>query len=572
MPGNRVACLAGGQRAHGSRVTPVEKYGLAVLLVCLVAGLALLLEKALGADYYFLWFPLLYSAVMFAALAGGIGVGILTTALGGLIASYFFLEPRFTLLSITDPRDVLSLTMFCLNGVIVSIVVDRVRRATTELTREETFQKAYQKLGILVQERTLELQKAYDRLVQETKERERLEEHLRQAQKMEAIGTLAGGIAHDFNNMLAIIIGNAELALDEIGEGAGAHQIDQVIKASKRAGDLVRQILTFSRKSERRCTLLKLGPLVKETSRLLRSTVPNTIEIKVSAEAECDTILADPSQIQQVLLNLSSNAAYAMREDGGTLFIGLSEASFEAGEPLPCAGMSASRYVRLTVRDTGTGIPEQIRDKIFDPFFTTKGPGQGSGMGLAVVFGIVKSCDGAISVESSDKGSCFSVFFPSSRGETEEEPAGTSLPTGRERVLVVDDEPSVVEVASLTLTRLGYRVMSAGSGPEALRKFVEDPYAFDLVITDHVMPDLTGMRLAEKILTVRADLPIILFTGYSETVSPEKARAAGISDFLMKPVAQRMMAETVRRVLDNRQITETAEHGRPARAVAVKRG
>jgi signal transduction histidine kinase/CheY-like chemotaxis protein len=551
---------------------PVGRYGLAVLLVCAVGGLTWLLERTLGAGYYFLWFPLFYSAVMFAALAGGVGVGIFATTLGALIATYFFLGPRLTLISVADPRDVLSLTVFCLNGVIVSVVVDRVHRATTELTREETFQKAYQKLGVLVQERTLELQKAYDRLVQETREREKLEEHLRQAHKMEAIGTLAGGIAHDFNNMLAIIIGNAELALDEIDDGAGTHQIDQVIKASKRAGDLVRQILTFSRKSDRQCALLRLGPLVEETSKLLRSTVPNTIEIKVDAETDCDTVFADPSQVQQVLLNLSSNAAYAMREEGGTLSIGLSEATFEAGKPVPSSGMRSGRYVKLTVRDTGTGIPEQIRDKIFDPFFTTKDPGQGSGMGLAVVFGIVKSCEGAISVESSENGSCFSVFLPSVRGQTEEEPVRTSLPTGTERVLVVDDEPSVVEVTSRTLMRLGYRVTSAGGGPEGLRRFAEDPYAFDLVITDHVMPDLTGMRLAEKMLMIRADLPIILFTGYCETVSPEKAKGAGISDFLMKPVAQQTMAETVRRVLDNRQKAISTEQGRPAHAAGLRRG
>ncbi len=373
---------------------------------------------------------------------------------------------------------------------------------------------------------------------------------------MEAVGALAGGIAHDFNNMLAVILGNAELALDDIldGTSGGVHQIKQILKASNRAKDLVRQILTFSRKSEGQRKPLKLTPLLKETSKFLRSSLPSSINIDLDISADSDAILADPSQIQQILMNLSTNAAHAMSEDGGTLTIRLSDAAFGEGEPTPDNNMQPGRYVVLTVRDTGTGIPREVRDRMFEPFFTTKEPGRGTGMGLAVVFGIVKGHEGAITVETkAGEGSAFSMFFPSCQGAAEEEPREQgALPTGKETVLLVDDEPSVVEIVSGTLKRLGYEVTTAEGGPEGWKKFKDNPHGFDLVITDQVMPDLTGMRLAERILAVRKDVPIILFTGYSETVSVEKAKAAGISELLMKPVVKRTLAETVRRVLDRR--------------------
>jgi PAS domain S-box-containing protein len=388
-----------------------------------------------------------------------------------------------------------------------------------------------------------------------------LEEQLRQAHKMEAIGTLAGGIAHDFNNMLAVILGNAELALDEIDdrtEGLG-YQLEQILKASKRARELVKQILTFSRKTRGQKKPLKLIPLVKETTELLRGSLINTIDIELDISVDSDTILGDLSQIQQVLMNLATNAAHAMREDGGVLTIALSEATFGEKDPKPDRDIQPGRYIVATVRDTGTGISMDVRDRIFEPFFTTKEAGQGTGMGLAVAFGIVKNHGGAITVQSkAGKGSTFRVFLPSHGGVLDEEPAKRgSLPRGDEKVLVVDDEDSVVEVASETLKRLGYHVTTAASGAEAWNKFKDSPQGFDLVITDHIMPNLTGMRLAEKMLAVRSSLPIILFTGYSETVSAEEAKAAGISEFLMKPIDARQLAETVRRVLDCRNTDQS---------------
>lgn len=386
----------------------------------------------------------------------------------------------------------------------------------------------------------------------------RLEEQLRQAQKMEAVGTLAGGIAHDFNNMLAVIIGNAEMALDDI-ESSGnvdGFEIEQILKASKRARDLVSQILTFSRKNVKQKRPLKVVPIIEESFNFLRASIPSTIEMEVDVSADSDTILADPSQVQQILVNLATNAAYAMRDDGGTLWISLSEELFVEGMPTPDAGMQPGKYLKLAVRDTGPGMSAAVSKRIFEPFFTTKEPGHGTGMGLAVVFGIVQSLGGAITVDSRlGRGSTFNVFFPVSEeaAEQEEREEGPLL-TGRGKILVVDDEPSVLETVSAMLRRLGYKVTTAGNGPEGWKKFKAKPHQWDLVLTDHAMPGMAGMRLAEKMLELRNDIPVVLFTGYSETVSPEKAREAGIADFVMKPVTGKELARTLRRVMERKRV------------------
>jgi signal transduction histidine kinase/CheY-like chemotaxis protein len=389
-------------------------------------------------------------------------------------------------------------------------------------------------------------------------ERNRLEEQLRQSQKMEAIGTLAGGIAHDFNNMLAVILGNAELILDEMNESsedmeAGRHNTDQIIKAAKRSRDLVKQILTFSRKSEspKRQTL-NLTPLVKESVKMLQGVIPSSIRVNLDISTDTDTILGDPSQIQQILMNMASNAVHAMREEGGTLTISLSQVKFNQGVLVP-DDLQPGRYVKLTVSDTGPGIAQDVCGRIFEPFFTTKQAGEGTGMGLAVVWGIVKNHLGAITVDSElGSGTMFNIFFPAKKKRSEESEEQVALRKGNERILLVDDEPSVLDVAARMLTGLGYEVTTALSGQEGLRIFEQDH--FDLVITDHVMPEMTGMRLAERILQKRADTPVILFTGYSDTVSRQITKQAGISEFVMKPLVKRELAETVRRVLDSRNM------------------
>ncbi len=421
--------------------------------------------------------------------------------------------------------------------------------------REEELREARDDLERRVEERTEELRKAYEKLKEEAEERQHMEEQLRQSHKLEAVGTLAGGIAHDFNNMLAVVLGNAELALDDLEDNDEArHYIDQIVKASKRARDLVRQILTFSRKSEHGKDPLILTALIKETYELLRASLPSTIHMELDVRAGFDTIMGDPSQIQQVLMNLATNAAYAMEERGGTLSIGLSNSTFTRLDRMPGPDMEPGTYVQLCVGDTGTGISGDVQKRMFEPFFTTKKPGEGTGMGLAVVYGIVKNHKGVISVESkADVGSTFTIFLPCAETAQRERPeqAGAA-PGGRERILLVDDEPAVVEMASRTLRRLGYDVVADTSGSRALGTFLEDPRRFDLVITDQMMPGLTGIDLAQRMLEVRKDLPIILITGYSETVSPEQATSAGISELVMKPLAKEEMAETVRRVLDGR--------------------
>lgn len=405
------------------------------------------------------------------------------------------------------------------------------------------------------------LQMNLDITEQRRAERERLqlEEQILHAQKMEAIGTLAGGIAHSFNNMLAVIIGNAELALEDIGTDGPYHNLEQILDASKRSRDLVKQILTFSRKNEGRRKELKLIPVIEETVKLLRSSLPTTISIKTDIRAISDTMYGNISQLQQVLMNLANNSAHAIGEDGGTLAIRLSEVAFKEQDQLPDRDLKPGRYLKLTIRDTGSGIPREIRERIFDPFFTTKPTGEGAGMGLAVAFGIVKSHRGTISVASKmGKGSVFKVFLPLSTLSVKEESAVADiLPTGKESVLVIDDETSVVEIVAAMLRRLGYQVTVARSGPEGWKSFSSNPDIYDLVITDNIMPQITGLKLAQRILELRSDMPIILLTGYSGTVFAEEARAAGITKFLVKPVLKRELAEAVREVLGGKAIVAT---------------
>jgi PAS domain S-box-containing protein len=382
------------------------------------------------------------------------------------------------------------------------------------------------------------------------------EEQLRQSQKMEAIGTLAGGIAHDFNNILAAIIGFTEMVLDDVADNKDVqHKMERVLKAAFRGRDLVKHILAFSRKAAPQRKEITLTSLVKETHALLRSSLPSTIQMPLVITTGDDHVLADSTQLQQVLMNLATNAAYAMREDGGRLTTRISSVTFPQGSILPDADMEPGDYVKLTVQDTGVGMTKEVRQRIFEPFFTTKGPGEGTGMGLAVVYGVVKNLGGTVTVQSEPgEGSTFEVLLPQAqRPDTKKEEAAASvLPTGTERILFVDDEELLVEMTRGMLEGLGYHVTVTANGMDAWNLFRENPSRFDLVITDQTMPDLTGVKLAQKMLKARKDTPIILCTGYSEMVSAEKAKEAGISAFVTKPVVRKELAETVRRVLDGR--------------------
>jgi CheY-like chemotaxis protein len=313
-------------------------------------------------------------------------------------------------------------------------------------------------------------------------------------------------------------------------------------------------MLTFSRNAEQEKRPLYLDSITKESVKFLRASMPSTIRMTVNVAYEPCLILADPVQIQQVLINLCTNASYAMREKGGILGIELGDVSVSPSDANPYA-IEPGLYVKLLVRDTGTGIPAHVKDRIFDPFFTTKGVGEGTGLGLSVVMGIVKQSGGYITVESEPgKGSTFVVYFPRVTGEPVAHAAGVeeALPTGYERILFVDDEEALIEMGEEILAELGYDVTSRMNSREALALFRLDPSCFDLVITDQTMPEMTGIDLAKEVLTIRADMPIIVCTGFSHLVDADKARAAGIKAFAMKPLTKKEIARTVRKVLDER--------------------
>ena len=369
---------------------------------------------------------------------------------------------------------------------------------------------------------------------------------------MESIGTLAGGIAHDFNNILAAIIGNAEMAMQILPEYSTAHKhLEQVLKSSDRARNLVKQILAFSRKSEEDQEPMEMKRAVTEVIKMLRSTLPATIEIRENCTSD-GWIMGSVIQMHQVLLNLCTNAFHAMRETGGVLGIDVCDVTVDAENVHAYHDLPPGLYVRLSVTDTGMGIAPAVINRIFDPFFTTKGVGEGTGMGLSVVYGIVKSHGGDITVESEPgKGTAFHVLLPIIEGKIKEQKkVEPTVPTGTERILFVDDDEIIVDIGQKLLEMLGYRVTAALSSTGALEIFQKEPGKFDLVITDYTMPHLTGYELAKKLMEMRPDIPIIMCTGYNETISAEKVKASGVREFLLKPLNVRQMGETVRRVLD----------------------
>lgn len=388
------------------------------------------------------------------------------------------------------------------------------------------------------------------------KEREKLETQLQQAHKMEAIGTLAGGIAHDINNILGIILGNTELAMDDIPEWNPARlNLKEVRIASLRAKDVVRQLLSFARKTELEKKPTNIVSIVKESFKLLRASIPTSIEIRQNIAKDVDTILADPTQINQVLINLCTNADHAM-PDGGIIEIILNNVELDEANTAQHPDLHLGRYVNLTVTDTGHGIPQEVIDRIFDPYFTTKEVGKGTGMGLAVVHGIVKGHNGTITVESeAGKGTTFSILFPATEKDAviESEPT-EKLPTGNERILIIDDEPSIVNMARQMLERLGYEVVTQMSSIEALELFCSKPDQFDLIITDMTMPSMTGDKLVKEILNIRPDMPTIISTGFSDKIDAEKVKEIGATEYVEKPVDMRSFAIKVRSVLDGKKV------------------
>lgn len=388
-------------------------------------------------------------------------------------------------------------------------------------------------------------------------EQAQLQSKLRQAQKMEAVGTLAGGIAHDFNNVLSPIIGFTELALAQLGaDHPVAPDLAQVLQAAKRARDLVQQILAFSRQSAGERKPLQIHLIVKEAIKLLRSSLPSSIDIRQQIDPESGIILADPTQIHQILMNLCTNAYHAMRpQGGGVLTIALSRLQLGGPEGKTAVpGLPPGPYVELMVKDTGCGMERMIIDKIFDPYFTTKPQNEGTGLGLAVVHGIVVSCGGHISVDSEPgKGTAFHILLPATEKQTvpAEIILQTVLPRGRgERIVVVDDEEIIITLQKKLLEELGYRVKAFVVAEEAQRLIAAEPDGTDLLVTDMTMPRLSGLDLARQVHAVRPDLPVILCTGFSELITEETANQAGIFRLLMKPVPTREFARTIREALD----------------------
>jgi len=383
-----------------------------------------------------------------------------------------------------------------------------------------------------------------------------LHEQLRHAQKLEAIGTLAGGIAHDFNNILFPIVGFTEMLQEDLPRESPLHlNVREILKATERARDLVKQILTFSRQADRKIRPLRMQIVLNEVVRLIRSTLPASIEIRQDIDPECGMVMADPTQIHQIAMNLVTNAFHAMEESGGILTIRLQDVNIDDPRNGSDIRLEKGGYACLTVEDTGVGMDCSVIEKIFEPYFTTKEKEKGTGLGLSIVHGIVKSYKGEISVKSRlGKGSVFEIYLPRiyHDPESEEGIEHRGLPSGNERVLLVDDEEPIVRLEKQMLDRLGYRTEMRTSAIEALEAFRARPGKYDLVVTDMTMPGLTGDRLAAEMMKIRPKIPVIICTGFSEKISSKKAESMGVKGFLMKPVVRLELAETVRRVLDEK--------------------
>ncbi|WP_306549337.1 PAS domain S-box protein [Desulfobulbus sp.] len=385
-------------------------------------------------------------------------------------------------------------------------------------------------------------------------EHKRLQDQLQQAQKMEAIGTLAGGIAHDFNNILGAVLGYAEMARDDCPQGSHvARHLDKVLEAGNRAKSLVKQILAFSRQNASERSAHNPARTVNEVVNLLRPILPSTIAISTQITAT-RSVRADPVQMHQVLMNLCTNAFQAMEQTGGALAITLAERTLTTADIGPRANLLPGDFAVLSVADTGPGIPPDIQERIFEPYFTTKDVGQGTGMGLSIVHGIVGDHGGFVTCASEPgSGATFQVFLPIIDGEAPLDAAATEpAVTGRGRILLVDDEKILVEMGQAMLERLGYAVTAYTSSLAALAAFQSEPECFDAVLTDQTMPGMTGIDLAGRMLQIRPGLPIILCTGYSSLVDETQAKARGIKGFAMKPLTRKAIAGLLRDVLEGR--------------------
>jgi nitrogen-specific signal transduction histidine kinase/ActR/RegA family two-component response regulator len=384
-------------------------------------------------------------------------------------------------------------------------------------------------------------------------ENQRLESQLTQARKMESIGILAGGIAHDFNNILAAIMGHVEIAqLNTPSDHPLHHNLSQILQAVYRAKDLVQQILTFCRLTDSQMQPVQLDQILKEVLRLLRASLPSTIDIHSHIDDGTGVILADPTRIHQILMNLCANSSHSMGEKGGRLDITLATLELDEREVEHINGLTPGKYLKLSVSDTGHGIHPNIQDRIFEPYFTTKESGKGTGMGLTMVNDIIRNHHGSIQVFSKvNEGTTFHLYFPRIEAEIiPEVQVPEQAPKGTERILFVDDEKDLADMVKRILEHLGYQAFAQTNSVEALETFRSIPDNFDLVITDMTMPNMTGDIFSEEIKKIRSDIPIILCSGFSPFINKEKAKNLGIKNFLMKPLAINDLAKAIRNALD----------------------
>lgn len=431
--------------------------------------------------------------------------------------------------------------------VFAMVLTEKLSLTTNKAQQYEFTNKLLEQTKKTLEQKILEQQQAEEKRVQ-------LENQLKHSQKLEAIGTLAGGIAHDFNNLLFAMLGYITMAKEELPENSAIKDdLEEAVKAANRAKDLIQQILTFSRQQEGERQPIRVASLIKEAMKMIRAFLPTTIEIREKIESDSAAILADPSQIHQIIMNLCTNSGYAMRKTGGTLEVSLTDVEVDS-EFAASYEIVIGKYLKLSVSDSGHGISEEDLEKIFDPFFTTKPVGEGTGMGLAVVHGIVKNHQGAITV-SSEKGvnTTFNIFFPViEEAIADKKKEFETMPKGDEHILVVDDDISLVKLEKRILERCGYKVTTAISSLEALEVFKENPTKYQLVISDQAMPKLAGANLAKELFEIRSDIRIILVTGYSSTISANQAKELGIREYIMKPIAPHEFSATVRRVLDDK--------------------
>nr|NJM00944.1 PAS domain S-box protein [Desulfobacula sp.] len=383
-------------------------------------------------------------------------------------------------------------------------------------------------------------------------EQTNLQDRLNQAQKMESIGTLAGGIAHDFNNILFPIVGHTEMLMEDIPDnGPIRDSLNEIYAGALRARDLVHQILSFSRQGKTELQMMKIQPIVKEALKLIRSTIPAGIAMVQDIQPGCGAVTADPTQIHQIVMNLATNAYHAMEESGGELKVSLAQIQWDRPDPA-YPDMAPGPYACLSVADTGPGIPREIRDRIFEPFFTTKEKGKGTGMGLSVVHGIVKAMNGAVQVLSEPgRGTEFRIYLPVVGKDAEKKESLTreALPGGSEKVLLVDDEEAIIAMERQMLERLGYEVTPCSGSMEALEIFKAHPDQFDIVISDMAMPNLSGDKLAAELTCIRPSIPVLLCTGFSETLTEDRIESLGIRGLVLKPVIMKDLALKIREVL-----------------------